>query len=347
MATARYAVTQPFSISYEKNGTKQSIDVAPGDIMSYDGVNFSIGETAGVSTSLRVVIKEGEWVERLDDGVDEVPEENLKAKPTVNPTRTYNATGGQQIEMSDPAEDKSLYQGRRTAPATPDDLNSIVQQYEQGTEKNGTTMITDDMSDIKREVKVEIPDVREVAQVRASARNAAQTSSGAVTLRNDKPEPKRQVVQGTRMAKQTAPDQTPQTYKHIKVDSQAAGVEVARVSDRSDHTMMKRAAEGDKRQVVQHQTEVKRVSQGTPKRTDVGSSTQAAVERQRDVAPEVTVVSTVRDEATVVSRDGIKSTMTVRPTDEISVGEVTSTSADGGVELSDNDLDVSDILKDA
>ena len=62
-------------------------------------------------------------------------------------------------------------------------------------------------------------------------------------------------------------------------------------------------------------------------------------------APEVTVVGTVRDEFQVASKDGIKSTMTVRASDDMSEGTVTSSSAEGGVELSGgDDLDVGDLL---
>jgi hypothetical protein len=340
--SARYVVTQPFTISYEKNG-KQSIDVSPGDVIDFDGVNFSIGDVSGASSSLRVVVREGEWL-RIEDGSTPL---DLNAKPTVSPTRTYNATGGQQVEMSDPAADRNLYQGRHQGGSQSEkSLGDTVREYEEGTEKAGTTLVTDDMSDIHREVKVTTMDVREVAKVTDKGKNAAQSSSGVVSLRQSAPEGKRKVVQGVSMAKQTAPDKSPQGYKHIKVDSVAAGVVVGKVTDRSAATMNKKATEGEKRPTVTHQTVVKTTSRPASTRGDIGSSTQAAVVKQMDVAPEVTVVSTVREEFEVVSKDGIKSTMTVRPSDEISVGEVTSTSAEGGVELSGgDDLDVSDILQ--
>lgn len=339
-ATAlRYVVTQPFTISYEKNG-KQTVDVVPGDVVLFDGFNFQVGDTTGISASLKVVVREGEWLV-LDEG-QEAPV--LHERPVVTASRAYTATGGQQIEMSDPVEDRNLYQGRMQAPAKPDDLGTIVRQYEEQTEKNGT-IITDDMADVRREVKVQNVDMVEVAKVSGQSKNAATSASGAVSLREETSTAKRPVVQGQRMAKQTAPTPAQRDYRHIQVDAGAQGVEVSRVSDRSDATMMKQASEGDKRPVVQHQTVAKATKPQAPKRVDVGSSTKAAVVQMQ----EATVVAKVREDAnSVASKDGIRSTLTVRPNDEMSVGEATSTSAEGGVELADNgDLDVSDLLQDA
>jgi hypothetical protein len=348
-ATKKYVVTQPFTISYE-NG-KQTIDVSEGDVILFDGFNFQVGDVTGMSAALKVVVRAGEWVVPDEEGM-EPPE--LHSKPVVTLARSYNATGGVQVEMSDPASDMSIYQGRRTAQTAPgDELGEIVQQYERETEKAGTTMVSSDMSDIDQEVtrptpKVEIQEVREVAQVSDSAKKAAQTSSGVVTLREPAAEQKRPVVQGQRMAKQTAPSQPAEGYRHIKVDSQSSGVEVMKVTDRSDSAMMKRTAATEKRQVVQHQTVAKATSRPASQRTDVGSSTQATVEKMKvEPVAEVTVVSKVRDEHVNEVRDGIKSTMTVRASDEFGDGQVTSTSADGISLSGGDDLDVSDILQDA
>jgi len=340
--SARYVVTQPFTISYERNGTKQGLDVSRGDVVEFDGVNFRVGDVSGPAPSLRAVVKEGEWL-HLEDG----SEPQVFDKPPVQPTRTYNATGGTQIEMSDPAADRDLYRGRQNAQPEKT-LGETVREFEEGTEKADTTIVTDDMSDIRKEVKIETMDVREVARVRGTGPNAATSSAGIVTTRKASSDKHLKVEQGTTMAKQTAPNRGAQGYKHLKVDQAAAGVEVSKVSDRSDSTMRKQASEGDKRPVVSHQTVVKKTSRPASTKTDVSSSTQAAVEKMKQepaAAPEVTVVGTVRDEFQVASKDGIKSTMTVRASDDMSEGTVTSSSAEGGVELSGgDDLDVGDLL---
>jgi len=348
----KYVVTEPFTISYE-NG-KQTVSVDAGDVIVFDGFNFSFGDVSGMSASLKTVVKAGEWVSLIDDGSDGSDGGDaapvLHQKPMVSPTRTYNATGGVQMEMSDPAQDINLYRGRNEGAAVQepsDDLGKLVEQYEKQTEKNGATVMTSDMADIRTEVtrpapKVIIQDVREVAKVQDTK---TQTSSGAVTAPQAK-EAKRPVVHGQKMAKQTAPTPAPDNYKHLKVDSRATGTVVSKVTDRSDATMNKRVAGDKTRKVVQHQSVAKTTSRPTSTRTDVGSSTQAGVERQADSSPEVMVVSTVQDEFVTASKDGIKSTMTVRASDEMSDGAVTSTSSDG-VELADNgDLDVADLLRD-
>lgn len=347
---AKYVVTQPFTINFEKNGMRQVVSVEPNDVILFDGVNFMVGNTQGSSPSLKAVIRDGDWVHPIDDKDGSGSAVKIQEKPVVSPARTYNATGGVQIEMSDPVEDNNLYMGRshnsQRGADDADDLTSAVRNYE---EQSGKIEVVDDMSDIREETrttpKITTQDIREVAKVRGSARKAAQTSSGAVSTRDKTDDSKKSVVRGTRMAKQTAPSKSPDGYKHINVDSSATGVEVSKVSDRSDASMKRTGATGDERQVVDHQKDVKSVSVPSSKKTVVGSSTQATVEKMADVQPEVTVVSTVKDEFETASKDGIKSTLTVKSSDDMSIGEATSTSTDA-VELSgDLDIDVNDLLE--
>lgn len=354
-ALVKYVVTQPFTVSYE-NG-KQSLDLREGDLIEYDGLNFSVGDVEGVSSSLKVVVRAGEWLSQVEEEGfydDEEPAKQpvLHHKPVVMPTRTYNATGGVQVEMSDPAQDNGLYEGRRARSSQEDDLGTIVKQYEEGTERAGTTMITSDEGDIRREVesrpqlKVMIPDVQEVARVSKRA-GTAESRSGVVTASAEK-STRRSVVQSQTMAKQTAPEQRPDGYRHLKVDTQATGTVVAGVTDRSDRAMATRTAQVDERKVVEHQKVVKKTNRPALQKVDVGSSTKAAVESQRVETQDVKVVGKVKDEFVNASRDGITSTMTVRSSDELGDGSVTSSSTDIGVELyGGDDLDVSDILQDA
>jgi len=101
-----YVVTQPFTLTYD-NG-KQTVDAMEGDIITYDGFHFTLGDITSVSPALKTVVRAGEWVSLLEEDQDDVEPQGqpkLHSKPVVAPTRTYNATGGVPIDMSDPVED--------------------------------------------------------------------------------------------------------------------------------------------------------------------------------------------------------------------------------------------------
>ena len=345
----KYVVTQPFTISF---GKKESVTVSSGDVIMFDGVNFQVGQQAtGTSTSLKSVIAAGEWVTLVaEDDQSDGSGVELHPKPVVTPSRTYNATGGQQVEMSDPGNERDLGQGRRHGQGSEKNLSAVVEAYEKQAEQTAPIIVSNDEEDIKKEVKVMYPDVREVSKVSDSALKAAQTSSGVVSLREETPTTKAKVVQGVRMAKQTAPTQVAGSYKHISVDAQATGTVVAPVSDRSDETMLKQATTSApaRAKVVRHQTIAKKTGYKAPQRIDIGSSTKAAVVQHGDTAAEVSVVGQVKESSEVLSKEGIKSTLSVGAEQGISAGPVTTGSADGGVELaSSDDLDVSDILDNA
>lgn len=328
-----YIVTQPFSISYE-NG-KQSLDVGPGDMIDYDGVNFQVGDVRGASSSLKVVVREGEWLQETDEEGEEDPE--LHDRPVVTPARHYNAMGGRQVEQSDPAVEADFYEGRArgrgaSAQVETDDLGQIVRQYEdQSYAKGNQPKVQSDMEDIRQEARAQVSDARVAATVSDETREAAESSDGAIALAEEIEERHLPVEEGQRVVKETVPP--PQTQgqerKHLVVEGEAGGVEVAKVSDRSPKARAKANAEARKRQVVQQNTVVKKASTPASKKGTVSAPN----------SPQVEVVG--NPEAQEVAK------VTKRPEDVMTKGGMTSTltsgSADEGIDLGD-DLDVSDIL---
>lgn len=329
----RYIVTQPFSISYE--GGKQNLEVGPGDMIDYDGVNFQVGDVRGSSSSLKVAVREGEWLQEAD-GDEEAEDPDMHDRPVVNPARTYNAMGGRQVEQSDPAIEQNFYKGRTgrgagAARVETDDLGQIVREYESQSYSDKDTVVQSDMDDIRGEIRAQNGDARVAATVSESTRQAAESSDGAITLAEDIEEGHLPVVEGQRVVKETAPPPEPaeKGRKHLVVEGEAGGVEVAKVTDRGPKARAKQNAEARKRQVVQQNTVAKKASTPASKKGTVSAPN----------SPQVEVVG--NPEAREVAK------VTRRPEEDMSKGamrsKLTSGSADEGIDLGD-DLDVSDIL---
>lgn len=330
----RYVVTQPFSISYE--GGKQNLEVGPGDTIDYDGVNFQVGDVRGSSSSLKVAVREGEWLQEVDGDEEEVEESEMHDRPVVNPARTYNAMGGRQVEQSDPAIEQNFYSGRRGRSAGAandrnDELGQIVRDYEKQSYSDKKTIVQSDMDDIREEVRAQEGDARVASTVSKKTREAAESSDGAITVAEENKEGHLPVVEGQRVVKETAPSPKPNEKgrKHLVVDGEAGGVEVAKVTDRSPKAAAKKNAENRKKQVLKQNTVAKKASTAAQKKGTVSSPNSPQVEVVGN--PEAQVVGKVKKRTEEnMSKGGMTSKMTSGP-------------AEDGIDLVD-DLDVSDIL---
>jgi len=333
----RYVVTEPFSISYE--GGKQTVEVGPGDIVDFDGVNFEVGDIRGASSALKTVVREGEWVQREDED-EEAEDPELRSRPKVTPARTYNAMGGVQVEQSDAAVERDHYKGRTASSrrVDTDDLGQIVRDYEEKSYAGKETQVTDDMADIEAESGVERADPRVARQVSQKTKDAAESSDGAIALREAIDEKHLPVEEGQRVVKRTtaaAPPEQPAERKRLVVEGDAGGVEVAKVTDRSPKAQAAKNAT-DRRKVVQQNTVVKKASTPASKKGVVSSPN----------SPHIEVIG--NPEAQVVAK------VTRRPEEKMSKGGMTSTLTSGSaddadsIELADvssgSDIDVSDLL---
>lgn len=348
LESKEYIAIQDFSMGLD-NG-KNQIYVKRGETLEFDGLNVKFRGDTGTVRSLAKVI--GEWIIPTNKKVElsKVAPQNKLARPS------RNATGGKAIEHSDYPSDPDV--GIKNSPS--DSIETLLKNYEQTSPTklvNGKREVTSDLDDIKREVTI-IHDEENIVR-KVSAINEAVTNKNSVEL--GKTEERSSAILSTDgdIAKETnysGKEVEPTERKKLVIDYEASGVEVSKVSNNKASVV--KTAENTK--VFKNEEEVGKTSYPSTQTTDVGSSTQAQVEKNKTPnksdakkkapvkkkapavktasrAPtvlkgpivdadgqEAVIISKVRhsESSYVESTDGITSRVTIGATGDMDVGEV-------------------------
>jgi hypothetical protein len=369
--STRYVAIANFSLNLD-NGQKQ-MDVRVGDEMMFDGLYVECKGEKGTARSLGKVV--GEWI-RPSNGRPVV------AQAPVTAVKSRNATGGRILESSEVSNDLDTMSQQESSNA---ELKRLVNQYDTTPPPTHISQrVTDDMVDIRKEVRVTVEnqDDQEVAKVSSAAKTNAEKNITDVSVGKQESKKSTVISQEERVVKKTAytkKEQAPAERKHLKVDKEGSGVEVRKVSAPAVHKNDVRSstAESHKEVSVEHEAVIE-TNYGTQESTDVGSSTQAMLEQDiimkktatptkreiiREASQEGVVVRKVSKipEEKLTTQEGITSRVTVSSGGDIDNGEVTfssnsdivegeatfSKTSDAVVDLgggNDGDIDVNDIL---
>ena len=334
-----YVAVADFSLSLD-NGAK-NIDVRVGDEMMFDGLYVECKGEKGTACPLAKVV--GEWI-RPSNGTAVIRQTLAPA-----PTKMRNATGGRIVESSEVSQDADTRSQQESSHA---ELKRLVDQYENTPAPTHISQrTTDDLADIRKEVRVQVDnqDAQEVAKVSAAAKTGAEKDNSNVTVERQEKKKAAVISQEERVAKKTEYTKktaAPAQQKHLKVDKEGSGVEVRKVKAPAIHSNdVKTSTAESRREVSSEQDAVIETNYGTEMSAEVGSSTKAQIEQdvimkkattqvpvKRQVITEasqdgvvVRKVSKIPEE-TLRTQDGITSKVTVSAGDEGSDGEVTFSS---------------------
>lgn len=303
-----YVALQPFSLSYQKAGKMETVNVKTGEELSFDGLYVEFNGDVGQARSLSKVI--GDWIAPVDMGEGQI-EETPPPEMTPPSARTRNFSGGREIEQSSPENDMDVriqqeasHRGevpqqqaargrninggrviedsdvekemgvRAPRETSYQELQRLLKVANQKLKDAG---ITSDLDDIKKEVTVINDDTSEVAKVRHTDTTGVRNTSG-VQIKEMK-EAKRAVVsQDGMQVKETHYNTKVEepVQKRLVVDREATGVEVRKTGDYKQAAAVKPAVK--KMQVVREEEPVIKTSYAKQKATDVGSSTQPQME---------------------------------------------------------------------
>lgn len=349
-----FVAIQDFSLSLD-NG-KSTLNVKRGETLEFDGLNVIIRGQSGVVRPLAKVI--GEWIIPTKQKVIKV--KNKLARPS------RNATAGRLIEHSDFSSDPlnvvQKYQD--------DSLETLVKKYEAPQK----TEITDDLADARKEVKVINDDDREVMKV--SAVDKTKTNTNGVEIRDIEEKekvllsPDGMVVKETNYEKGKEREEDKKPPK-LKVDTESEGKIVRKTSSGKSSKKKIDVSTLPESEVIETDIDVTETSYPAVQTTEVGSSTQAHIEKQKTRkkrarktakstlkketiidtnGQDASIVSKVSDEAssTVSYDDGIVSRVTVGASGDMEVGEATFSSNqtdDPGVSVTSEGDNLSELVK--
>jgi hypothetical protein len=365
-----YVAVQNFSLNLD-NG-KSQLDVKIGEMLSFDGLYVECRGERGQARPLAKVV--GDWIKQVSTNVPPIA-----AQPsTIAVSR--NATGGLVIEDSDPSRDLGT---RAQQEDSNSELKRLLGSYDKAQSVIDTSdKITDDLSDARKECKVQVDnqDDQEVAKVSDNSQNTdSEKNTAGVVLEESTPQKTSTISHEERVAKTTSyptKDASPEDYVHLKVDNEAAGVEIIKDNAPAINTAStKTAAVQAKALVIEDDTVVTVTHYEEESATIIGSSTQAKVVKDASMskkatkvapgAPKRLVVADPADssegrvvrkvskshDAELTTQDGITSKVTVGSSGDMDLGEVkfesNSEVSDGGVIFSKGEDTVQDIGEDA
>jgi len=346
-----YVAIQDFSLSLD-NG-KNTLNVKRGETLEFDGLNVIIRGQSGVARPLAKVI--GEWIIPSTQKVTKV--KNKLARPS------RNATAGRVIEHSDFSSDPlnvvQKYQD--------DSLEELIKNYEVPQK----TVITDDLSDARKEVKIINDDDREVMKV--SAVDKTKTNTNGVEIEDIEEKEKVLLSQDGMVVKETNYEKKEEERKpsRLQVDTESEGKVVRKTSSGKSKKEKIDVSTLPESEVIETDVDVTETSYPAVQTTEVGSSTQAHIEgqktrkkRAKKVAkstPKIeTIIDTNGQDASVVRKvsdkasstvnydDGIVSKVTVGASGEMEVGEATFSSnqaEDPEVSITSEGDNLSDLIK--
>lgn len=326
-----FVAVQDFSVSLD-NG-KSSLNVKRGETLEFDGLNVIIRGQEGTARPLAKVI--GEWIIPATQKITRV-----KRTPAV-PSR--NATAGRIIEFSDFSSDPA----NAVRKQQDDNIETLLKQYE-APQKTETT---DDLSDARKEVRVINDDDREVRKVTAKDNTIANNSG--VEIEEKDTEKRALLSQDGMVVKETSYENKEDTSNKkppkLKVDKEAEGKIVKKTTSGKSSKQKVDVSTLPEKEIVETDIDVSETSYPSKQTTDVGSSTQAHIEKQKTRKKrtkkatkkvdkkEETVLDTNGQEASVVGKvsadktpkdykDGIVTKLSVGSVGDMEVGEATFSS---------------------
>jgi hypothetical protein len=263
-----YEAIADFSLNLD-NG-KTNVAVRVGDEVLFDGLNVECRGEKGQARSLSKVV--GEWIKPKNGSAAPVANvQTLGPAPGVK----RNAMAGRIVEDSDAASDLGL---RSQQEDSNSELRRLVHQYENTPAPKRTQ---DDQEDMRKEsrVQVENQDAQEVAKVSDAAKTDTEVknTAGVEIQKTEKTAStvishEEKVAKETNYSKKKSASAAP---KKLKVDKEAAGVEVRKVK-----TPVIQKNDVKTGTVVEEQKEVAQMDYPVES-TDVGSTTQAQLESSK------------------------------------------------------------------
>jgi len=357
MSDAReYVALVDFSLNLD-NGKGEAINVKAGDPIMFDGLYAECRGGKGQARVLSKVI--GEWIQPVGD--------EAVATPVAEPTVSRNATAGRVIENSSPDQDPSvLAMQRRQASGTPVEAARPVSTgrvIESSSADQDPAVRAQQQRKAPQVINSDETEVAKASVPSQSSNNVAGVSIGEDGIRKTATVSREQSVVKKTAYVETKGEEA--EYKHLKVDMDASGVEVAKVKAPAITRGEARSSTATHMEVSQEEGVAKETTYEKSKPTVVGSSTQASVEMTRTGAPKRQVISdSPQDakvvgkvskikEADVVSADGFRAKLTVgaATVDDLEMSEVTFSGANepvtdlNVVPQDEGDINVDDILK--
>jgi hypothetical protein len=349
-----YVAIQDFSLSLD-NG-KSTLNVKRGEVLEFDGLNVNIRGQSGVVKPLAKVI--GEWIVPATQKVVKV--KNKLARPS------RNVSGGRLIEHSDFSSDPlnvvQKYQD--------DSLETLVKKYEVPQK----TEVTDDLADARKEVKVINDDDREVMKV--STVDKTRTNTNGVEIKNIEEKKKVLLSPDGMVVKETSYEEGKEREEDkkppkLKVDTESEGKVVKVTSSGKSRKKKIDVSTLPENEIIETDIDLTETSYPAIQTTEVGSSTQAHIEKQKTRkksakkasksaskkevimdtnGQDANIVSKVSDKtsSTVSYEDGIVSKVTVGSPGEMKVGEASFSSNqtdDPGVSITSEGHNLSELIK--
>lgn len=346
-----YVAVVDFSLNLD-NG-KTAINVKEGDVVLFDGLYAECRGEKGQARILSKVI--GEWIQPVDG--------ETVAVAASAPARPF--TAGRVLENSSVDQDpEALAQQRKQnvgvtpSPTRPMTASKVVEN----SSADRDPVVAEQQ---RKRAPVINQDDTEVAKVSQPSK----TPSNASGVQVEDQGKKRLVTvsEEERTVKKTAYTKTKDegdTYKHLKVDKEASGVEVRKVKSPAIARGEARSATATspRMSVSKEEGVAKETTYARPGPTLVGSSTQESVEMTKTASVQKREVISDNQEAVVVARvskipdvesaDGltVKMTSGASSVDDLDMSEVTFSGAqetitDLGGSQDDGNVDVDDILK--
>lgn len=303
-----YVATQEFTINLD-NG-KEEVKLQRGDLVEFDGLNAKARGKEGQARVVSKVIREGEWLKPIKpDKVailkkrlaerGRIPEDSVTVKSV-----SRNITGGKIVEHSDVGAVKIA----RTAKDEGMELQDLVNRYESDTfmdshdDPNARNVRRTEIEDNMPQKRVEIidNDASVVAQVSKEASTDAETkNTSGVEIGEQSTEKAKVVYDEERVAKDTnysGKKEAQEGHKKLSVEKDGEGVVVKETGKGSTKkkttkkkTSKKKASKkgsSSKKKatpISEEQKVVKNTNYESTRPTDIGSSTQAAVESDKNV----------------------------------------------------------------
>lgn len=268
-----YAATNDFLLTI--NNGEETINVFPGDVISFDGLNVECKGKTGVARSFSAIAREGEWVRPISAENAGILEEQAaivaekKVAEMSSPAsaiRSKNATGDKIIENSDVSNDPYAPINEKITSNDYKNLKKLVENYEKQSYSGDTKIINSD-----DEIVAEVSDVAKIATT---------TNKSGIEIEEKKESKQAVISEEEKIVKKTNYTEKDQSQnnktKKLMVDKDSEGVVVKKASIPAiNKNEVNEKTKVENSDVYEEEMPVKETSYDEEKHIDIGSSTKA------------------------------------------------------------------------